>query len=53
MEKALARRFAVDSVAGINVGADRLNSDIHAGPEYRAHLVGVMAKRAIAQAVAA
>jgi carbon-monoxide dehydrogenase medium subunit len=29
-----------------------MNSDIHAGKEYRAHLVGVMARRAVAKAVA-
>ncbi|MBU6165765.1 MAG: FAD binding domain-containing protein [Alphaproteobacteria bacterium] len=28
--------------------ADDLNSDIHAGPEYRAHLCGVMLKQALA-----
>ena len=52
MEKALGTKFVADSVAGIGVPADGLNSDIHASAEYRAHLVGVMAKRAVAQALA-
>ena len=30
---------------------DGLNSDIHAGAEYRAHLIGVLARRAVADAV--
>jgi carbon-monoxide dehydrogenase medium subunit len=51
MEAALARNFAPDAIAGIEIPADRLNSDLFASPEYRAHLVGVMAKRAISAAV--
>jgi len=47
MEKALASKFSSDAVAGIKVSADGLNSDIHASSEYRAHLVTVMAKRAV------
>ena len=50
MEAALAKSFAPDAVANIKVSATGLNGDIHASPEYRAHLVTVMAKRAVAAA---
>ena len=50
MEKALAANFAADSVADIKVSDTDLNSDIHASAEYRAHLVTIMAKRAVAEA---
>jgi len=46
MEKALAAKFAPESVANIKQKQDGLNSDMHASAEYRAHLVTVMAKRA-------
>ena len=51
MEEALARRFDPDSVAGISIPADDLNNDLHASAEYRAHLVTVMAKRAVTAAL--
>ena len=47
MEAALAGSWAPGAVAGVKQDADGLNSDIHGSAEYRAHLVGVMAKRAI------
>jgi carbon-monoxide dehydrogenase medium subunit len=50
MEQALAADFSADAVANITIAADGLNSDIHASAEYRAHLVSVMAKRAVAAA---
>ncbi|HTC12238.1 MAG TPA: xanthine dehydrogenase family protein subunit M [Acetobacteraceae bacterium] len=50
MEKALSAKFAADAIAGVKQSDADLNSDIHASAEYRAHLVGVMAKRAIAKA---
>jgi carbon-monoxide dehydrogenase medium subunit len=50
MEKALAGDFSPQAVADISVSASGLNSDIHASDEYRAHLVTVMAKRAVAAA---
>jgi carbon-monoxide dehydrogenase medium subunit len=51
MEKALAGKFAPESVASIAVKSSGLNSDIHASAEYRAHLITVMAKRAVAAAL--
>lgn len=48
MESALAGGFSADAVKGVSVPADELNSDIHASAEYRAHLIGVMAARAVA-----
>jgi len=51
MEAALASDFSPDAVAGITVPEDGLNSDIHAAADYRAHLVTVMAKRAVAKAL--
>jgi carbon-monoxide dehydrogenase medium subunit len=49
MEKALSAKFAPDAIAGIKTPPDDLNGDIHASAEYRAHLIGVIAKRAVAQ----
>ncbi len=48
MEDALASNFSADAIAGISVPEDGLNSDIHAAADYRAHLVNVMARRAVA-----
>jgi carbon-monoxide dehydrogenase medium subunit len=50
MEAALAKSWSPDAVANVKQSANGLNSDIHASAEYRAHLVTVMAKRAVAAA---
>jgi len=50
MEAALNKSWSADAVAAIKQSANGLNSDIHASAEYRAHLVTVMAKRAVAKA---
>jgi carbon-monoxide dehydrogenase medium subunit len=47
MERALAGNWSADAIKDIKVAADELNDDLHASPEYRAHLVTVMAKRAV------
>lgn len=51
MEAALSESFTAGAIDGITVPNDRLNDDIHASAQYRAHLVSVMAKRAVAAAV--
>lgn len=50
MEEALAKNWSADAVANIKVPADDLLSDLHGSAEYRAHLITVMAKRAVAAA---
>ena len=49
MEAALGKSFTADAIEGIAIDADDFNEDIHASAEYRAHLVGVMARRAVAK----
>ncbi len=50
MEAALQLRFSPDALDGIAVSPDDLNGDSEASAEFRAHLIGVMAKRAVASA---
>lgn len=52
MEKALTANFSTDSIAGIRISSEDLNADMHASADYRAHLITVMAKRAVEKAVA-
>jgi len=48
-EAALDKNFAASALDGLMIDAGDLNSDIHASAEYRAHLVTVFAKRAVAE----
>ena len=50
MEQALTKSFTPDAAKGVKTDAGTLNSDLHASAEYRAHLIGVLAARAVAQA---
>tara|TARA_B110000438_G_C15803750_1_gene646343 strand:+ start:102 stop:887 length:786 start_codon:yes stop_codon:yes gene_type:complete len=47
LEKALTENFTVSAIENVNLSSKELNSDIHASPEYRAHLIKVMAKKAV------
>jgi aerobic carbon-monoxide dehydrogenase medium subunit len=49
-EKALEANFSASALDGLTVDASNLSSDMHADAEYRAHLIGVMAKRAVGAA---
>jgi carbon-monoxide dehydrogenase medium subunit len=51
-EEALKKRFSPKSLDGLTVSADGLNSDIHGSAEYRAHLICVLARRAVEAATA-
>ena len=46
-EAALGKKLAPTSLDGIEVPSANLNSDAEASAEYRAHLIGVMARRAV------
>ena len=50
MEQALAADFSPSAIESVAVSDDDLNEDLHASAEYRAHLVTVMARRAVAAA---
>jgi carbon-monoxide dehydrogenase medium subunit len=51
MEAALGKSWNAQSLSGISTDAGNMSNDIHADPKYRAHLVGVMARRAVGKAV--
>ena len=46
-EAALAKDWSAQALAGLAAPADELNTDLHASAGYRAHLIGVLAGRAV------
>ena len=50
MEAALSKDWSAAALKGIATDANQMVSDIHADAAYRAHLVGVMSRRAVAAA---
>jgi len=50
LEDRLSARFAPESCDGVTIAAGGLNSDLHGSAEYRAHLIGVLTRRAVAAA---
>ena len=50
LEAALTKKFDASALDGARIDAGSLMSDMHASADYRAHLVVVMAKRAVAAA---
>jgi len=50
LEDRLNAKFAPESCEGVAIAAGGLNSDLHGSREYRAHLIGVLTKRAVAAA---
>ncbi len=51
IERALTASFTPQAARAVVIAPDELSNDLHASPEYRAHLVPVIASRAVAQAL--
>ncbi|AVO50444.1 carbon monoxide dehydrogenase [Melaminivora suipulveris] len=52
MEQALSSSFSPEAIANVATDENEMSSDLHGSSAYRAHLVGVMARRAVEQALA-
>ena len=52
LEAALTKSFTPEAAASVRMDGSHLSSDLHASAAYRANLVGVMAQRAVAKALA-
>jgi carbon-monoxide dehydrogenase medium subunit len=50
LETALAANFTPQAARGVTIAPDDLNTDMHASADYRAHLIPVLAARAVTRA---
>jgi len=50
LEDALTKSFTADAAKAVKVADKGLNADLHGSPAYRAHLISVMAARAVVAA---
>ena len=47
LEEALSGNFSASAIDNVNITSKGFNADIHASAEYRAHIIKVMAKKAV------
>ena len=47
LESVLSNNFSPSSINNINIPSKGLNSDIHASSDYRAHIIKIMARKAV------
>jgi len=47
LEDALSSNFSSSAIDNVNISSKGFNADIHASAEYRAHIIKVMAKKAV------
>ena len=47
LEDALSRNFSPSAIDSVNISSKGFNADIHASAEYRAHIINIMAKKAV------
>jgi len=47
LEDALSSNFSPSAIDNVNISSAEFNSDIHASAEYRAHMIKIMAKKAV------
>ena len=48
LEEALSNNFSPSAIDNVNISSKGFNEDIHASAEYRAHIIKVMTKKAVA-----
>ena len=47
IESALSSNFSPSAIDNVSISSNGLNSDIHASADYRAHIIKVMARKAV------